>query len=145
MSLVEIKSTEAKFRDNILELQEIFAHFDKSGSEGTSGAITIEKLGEVLRESLGLSFTEDELADMIAAVDLNGSGDVYFAEFMKMMDTAKHDADLLSGEKGEEDEDEEKTEEKEKKAAAKALQLDAEYVMTRDDIKAIFKKFDTDL
>jgi calmodulin len=147
MSLVEIKSSEAKFKDSILELQEIFTHFDKLGSEGLSSTITQEKLGEALRESLGLTFTEDELSDMIAAVDLNASGDVQFNEFLSMMDQARRDAELLSGGERKEDGElaEEEDEEKEKeKRRAKTLQLDAEYVMTREDIKSIFQKFDTD-
>lgn len=76
MSLVEIKSSAAKMKDSILELQEIFSHFDHLGSEGPSGTITIEKLSEALRESLGMTFTEEELNDMIAATDLNASGDI---------------------------------------------------------------------
>ena len=178
MSLVEVKSAEASFKDSILLLQDIFSHFDKLGSEGSSGAITTEKLGEALRDSLGLGeLTEPQLRDMVAAVDLNASGDIQFNEFLKMMDQAKHDADLMqaqaSGAEGEDEEDQvDDGEQKEDSsssssgsakagaaaskaaafsaaaaAAAKAdaaLQAESEYVMTRDDIKAIFQVFDED-
>ena len=169
MSLVAVKSAETNFKDSILQLQEIFTHFDKLGSEGLNGSISTEKLGEALRESLGVSYSQQDLEDMVAAIDLNASGDVQFNEFLKMMDQARTDSELLAGgdgrpkdEDAEEDAvaaggdgggagDGEEKESPEDRAKAKrkaleqeALQAEAEYVMTRDDIKAIFKVFDTD-
>lgn len=169
MSLVEVKSAEASFKDSILQLQSIFSHFDKLGSEGVSGAISVEKLGEALRESLGLSFSEGELRDMVAAVDLNASNDIQFNEFLKMMDQAKNDAALLNpmisvqdlkdglaagaeelvaadadGDADPEQKEQDVAERKSAAAAAARLQAEAEYVMTRDDIKAVFNVFDSD-
>lgn len=164
MSLVAVKSSESRFKDSILELQSIFAHIDGLGSEGASGALTSEKLGELLLATLGRSFSEDDLADMVSAVDLNASGDVQFNEFLKMMDQARSEADLLSAasssssaaasaaeHKVDGEDDEEASEAAAAKAAAAAaaaksasLQEEAEFVLTREDIKSIFQKFDTD-
>lgn len=173
MSLVSVKSAETNFKDSILQLQEIFTHFDKLGSEGLNGSISTEKLGEALRESLGVSYSPQELEDMVSAIDLNASGDVQFNEFLKMMDQARADSELLAGGDGRKDEDaeedalaaagdaagdgEEKESSEDRLARAESkrkalessradalLAAEAEYQMTRDDIKAIFRVFDTD-
>lgn len=174
MSLIEVKTAESSFKDSILQLQDIFTYFDKLGNDGLNGCINCEKLHEALYDTLGISFGPQELYDMISAIDLNNSGDIQFNEFLKMMDQAKLDAELMNGggigggiDEGDEGENEvnDDGEQKEdgvssssssaanaasaaKRKAALAesalLQAESEFVMTREDIKAIFQQFDTD-
>jgi len=182
MSLVAVKSAEASFKESILQLQEVFTHLDQLGSEGVTGALSTEKIGEALRAATGISFPESALRDMVAAVDLNNSGDVQFSEFLKMMDQARADPavahpavtvhDLQEGlgalgieaapQQGEkaaaapgDDEDEEHKQGDDGGAAAgedprvallqsARLQAEAEYSMSREDMRAVFGAFDTD-
>ena len=62
------------------ELERAFGLFDKDGD----GTITAKELGTVMR-SLGQNPTEAELDDMIAEVDIDGSGEIEFDEFLKLM------------------------------------------------------------
>jgi Ca2+-binding EF-hand superfamily protein len=171
MSLVEVQSAESQFKDSILQLQEIFTHFDKLGSEGPTSNLTVEKIGEALRAATGgMSFSEESLKDMVASIDLNASGDIQFNEFLKMMDAAKNDGALLHprvtiqdlqegyGVLGIDaalplplkDDDEHKGDAEEAvdprpaMLAAARAQAESEYNMSRDDVKAIFQAFDTD-
>jgi Ca2+-binding EF-hand superfamily protein len=191
MSLVEVKTAEASFKDSILQLQEIFTHFDKLGSEGVSGALTTEKLGEALRAATGVSFPESALRDMVSAVDLNDSGDVQFSEFLKMMDAARNDPAIqhvervtvhdlqeglgalgieaaaapLKNDRSNSDADQDAGaaggDEEHKQAdaavdggdvvdsrlallASARLHAEAEYVMSREDVRAVFQSFDSD-
>lgn len=150
MSLLEVKSSEARFKDSILELQEVFSHLDRLGSEGASGSLSAEKVGEAIAGALGVRLDSDQLRDVIASVDLNESGDIQFNEFLKMMDAAKADAESIEAEAeaaaqaANADPDAEESEEAAAAREKARLQLEADYVMTRDDIKAIFLKFDAD-
>lgn len=184
MSLLAVKSADASFKDSLLLLQDIFSHFDQLGAEGTSGNLSTDKIGEALRAATGANLSESQLRDMVAAVDLNASGDVQFSEFLKMMDSARIDPalnhprvtvqDLMDGmgalgndavppeqvAKKEDDDDVlalEDEEEHKQSAAANAVEdprpallkeqrltEEAEYNMTRDDVRAVFHAFDTD-
>uniref|UniRef100_UPI0038B2BB1D EF-hand domain-containing protein n=1 Tax=Staphylococcus aureus TaxID=1280 RepID=UPI0038B2BB1D len=62
------------------ELREAFRLYDKQGN----GYINVKDLREILR-ALDDKLTEDELDDMIAEIDTDGSGTVDFEEFMEMM------------------------------------------------------------
>ncbi|XP_023242468.1 troponin C isoform X1 [Centruroides sculpturatus] len=62
------------------ELREAFRMYDKSGN----GYINVSDLREILR-ALDDKLTEDELDEMIAEIDTDGSGTVDFDEFMEMM------------------------------------------------------------
>ncbi|KAG0417861.1 hypothetical protein HPB47_005306 [Ixodes persulcatus] len=64
----------------IAEFREAFALFDKDGD----GVISTKELGTVMR-ALGQNPTEAELKDMIAEVDIDGSGNIDFPEFLAMM------------------------------------------------------------
>jgi calmodulin len=64
----------------IAETREAFSVFDKDGS----GNINTDELGAALR-SLGQDPTEEELQEMVAEIDTNGSGTVNFEEFCVMM------------------------------------------------------------
>uniref|UniRef100_A0A646QI96 Calglandulin n=1 Tax=Hemiscolopendra marginata TaxID=943146 RepID=A0A646QI96_9MYRI len=62
------------------ELREAFRLYDKEGN----GYINVSDLREILR-ALDDSLKEDELDEMIAEIDTDGSGTVDFDEFMEMM------------------------------------------------------------
>jgi len=66
--------------DQVEEFKEAFALFDKDGD----GTITADELGVVMR-SLGRNPTREELEAMIAEVDEDGSGEIEFPEFLKLM------------------------------------------------------------
>ena len=62
------------------EFRDAFRMFDTDGS----GAINADEL-RALMESVGQAPTEQELANMIAAADVDGSATVDFAEFCTLM------------------------------------------------------------
>ncbi|XP_076365225.1 troponin C-like isoform X1 [Tachypleus tridentatus] len=62
------------------ELREAFRLYDKQGQ----GYINVSDLRDILR-ALDDKLTEDELDEMIAEIDTDGSGTVDFDEFMEMM------------------------------------------------------------
>uniref|UniRef100_A0A8W8NU90 EF-hand domain-containing protein n=2 Tax=Magallana gigas TaxID=29159 RepID=A0A8W8NU90_MAGGI len=62
------------------ELREAFRVLDK----GNKGTIPVEDLRWILK-SIGDDFTEEELDDMIAETDTDGSGTVDYEEFLKLM------------------------------------------------------------
>jgi len=62
------------------ELREAFRLYDKEGN----GYINVSDLRGILR-ALDDNITEDELDEMIAEIDTDGSGTVDFDEFMEMM------------------------------------------------------------
>lgn len=62
------------------ELREAFRMYDKEGN----GYIPTSALREILR-ALDDKLTNDELDEMIAEIDTDGSGTVDFDEFMEMM------------------------------------------------------------
>lgn len=72
----------------IAEFREAFALFDKDGD----GLITTKELGTVMR-ALGQNPTEAELRDLIAEVDMDGSGAIDFPEFLAMMTKKSRTAD----------------------------------------------------
>jgi len=63
-----------------LQIQETFEDFDEAG-EGEIGTDDLD----VVMKSLGLDCTEEELANMIAEVDVDGGGTLDFPEFLLMM------------------------------------------------------------
>jgi len=62
------------------ELREAFRLYDKEGN----GYINVSDLRNILRQ-LDDNISEDELDEMIADIDTDGSGTVDFDEFMEMM------------------------------------------------------------
>jgi len=62
------------------ELRDAFRMYDKEGN----GYIKTAQLKEILR-ALDDKLTDDELDEMIAEIDTDGSGTVDFDEFMEMM------------------------------------------------------------
>lgn len=62
------------------ELREAFRLYDKEGN----GYINVSDLREILR-ALEDNMSEDELDEMIAEIDTDGSGTVDFDEFMEVM------------------------------------------------------------
>jgi len=152
MSLLHVKSSEAKFKDSILALQSAFSYFDGLGSEGANGSVNRDKLREGIRESIGIDVSESEARDIIRAIDLNDNDKIEFNEFLKMMDTAK--AQLEFNEEEEEDEkgggsdasdgDEEKESDRERRRAQRLMDRESEYVMGRSDARAVFERMDKD-
>jgi Ca2+-binding EF-hand superfamily protein len=67
-------------KEQIADFKEAFALFDHNNN----GAISALELGKVLR-TLGQNPTQNELHDMINEIDVDGSGQVEFAEFVILM------------------------------------------------------------
>eukprot|EP00440_Ansanella_granifera_P053452 gb/GFBE01057950.1/.p1 GENE.gb/GFBE01057950.1/~~gb/GFBE01057950.1/.p1 ORF type:complete len:166 (+),score=79.35 gb/GFBE01057950.1/:1-498(+) len=74
--------------EQVAEFQEAFGLFDKDGD----GSITAEELGIVMK-ALGRKTTLEELKAMIGEVDEDGSGNIEFPEFLKLMASKLQDTD----------------------------------------------------
>ena len=66
--------------EDMAELREIFSLVDKDGG----GTISKMELGELLM-TLGIRATNDDLDLMIREVDIDGSGEIDFGEFIQVM------------------------------------------------------------
>jgi len=66
--------------EQVAELKEAFAQFDKDGD----GSVSIRELGSVMRTT-GQNLTEAELQEMINEVDCDKSGTIDIDEFIQMM------------------------------------------------------------
>jgi len=64
-------------REEKNKLRETFSLFDTSGF----GAISVKELGIVMRQ-IGQNPSEAELQALMAEVDVNGTGKIYFKEFL---------------------------------------------------------------
>ncbi|KAG8458016.1 hypothetical protein KFE25_007223 [Diacronema lutheri] len=73
-------SAETLTNEEIEACREAFQKFDRDGS----GAIDSFELRATL-QSMGQQPTDEELFDMIAEVDADGSGEIDFPEFLKVM------------------------------------------------------------
>jgi len=77
-----------------LKLKKTFEMFDKDGN----GAISIKELKQVL-QALGQSFTEIQLQEMLAEIDINRDGEIDFEEFCSIsivsQDTQSPEQDLM--------------------------------------------------
>jgi Ca2+-binding EF-hand superfamily protein len=62
------------------EIKEIFDYFDKDGS----GEIDSDELKDCLK-CLGENVVDEEVNDMIAAMDINGDGTISYTEFLNEM------------------------------------------------------------
>jgi len=67
-------------QEEILELREAFAVFDKDGG----GTISRQELGAVLR-AFDKNFSDDQLKKIVSKFDVDGDGQIDFAEFLAMM------------------------------------------------------------
>jgi len=76
----DIKDGKDAKNDEMAELKEAFACFDKDGS----GSITVQELGIVLR-SMNKNFSDSQLKKIIGSFDANGDGQIDFNEFLAMM------------------------------------------------------------
>uniref|UniRef100_A0A7S0MRZ2 EF-hand domain-containing protein n=1 Tax=Pyramimonas obovata TaxID=1411642 RepID=A0A7S0MRZ2_9CHLO len=76
-------------REEITRCREAFDKFDKDGS----GSVDLMELKASLN-GLGAQPSEEELHMMIRQVDEDGSNDIHFAEFLKIIEAqkAKHDS-----------------------------------------------------
>ncbi|CAJ1349390.1 unnamed protein product [Effrenium voratum] len=72
------------------EFQEAFGLFDKDGD----GRISVDELGVVLK-ALGRKPTQEELKAMVGEADEDGSGEIEFPEFLKLMAAKLHDMDSV--------------------------------------------------
>ncbi|EDO45935.1 predicted protein [Nematostella vectensis] len=66
--------------EQLSEIEAAFKMYDTNGD----GQISAEELGQAMREA-GQLVSDEELKDMIRAVDLDGNGKVEFKEFVQMM------------------------------------------------------------
>ena len=76
--------------EQIEEFKEAFSVFDKDGD----GTITLDELSIVMK-SLGRNATREELKAMIAEVDDDGSGEIEFEEFLRLMTSKINDGDTV--------------------------------------------------
>jgi calcium-dependent protein kinase len=65
-------------QDELNKLAEQFRQFDKNGN----GRLSRDELLEGFREIRGIDFSEKEIDDLIKRVDLDGSGDIDYNEFV---------------------------------------------------------------
>ncbi|KAL4922914.1 hypothetical protein BDW62DRAFT_172061 [Aspergillus aurantiobrunneus] len=79
---------DALSEDQIAQLKEVFAVFDKDAN----GDITADELGGVMR-SLGQNPTDTELQDIIDELDVDRTGTIDFDEFLVMMSRKVKDSD----------------------------------------------------
>jgi calcium-binding protein CML len=77
---ITAKGNKALNNEQIARLKEVFDHFDADGS----GSIDAGELRNVF-QSMGTEVSEQEMEDMIAGVDDDGSGQIEFQEFMVLM------------------------------------------------------------
>ena len=75
---------QAATQEEVAEMKEVFACFDKD----SSGSVTTAELGLVLR-SMNQHYTDGELKRIVGKFDVNGDGQIDFDEFMAMM--TRHD------------------------------------------------------
>uniref|UniRef100_A0A7S3Z7C2 EF-hand domain-containing protein n=1 Tax=Lotharella globosa TaxID=91324 RepID=A0A7S3Z7C2_9EUKA len=64
----------------LAELKEVFAHFDRNGT----GSIGLEDMREIM-QSVGQHPSDDELKDIVNDLDLNGNGEIEFCEFLGLV------------------------------------------------------------
>ena len=74
--------------DYVAEVRQTFRLFD----EDDNGVIDIKELGNVF-ESFGKHYTPDELEEMMAEIDTDGSGVIEFDEFLHLMRRRLRDTD----------------------------------------------------
>lgn len=72
--------------EQVKEFTEAFALFDTDGS----GKLSSHELGVVMR-ALGQHPSEEDVAEMIKAVDKDGNGQIDLDEFIAMMSSSKKD------------------------------------------------------
>jgi calmodulin len=68
-------------KEELAKFKEQFSLFDEDGD----GTVNTKELGTVLR-ALGQNPTKQEIQEMINEVDDDGSGEIEFAEFCKLME-----------------------------------------------------------
>eukprot|EP00752_Nemacystus_decipiens_P018393 g16496.t1 len=83
------KTTKELSDEEIEDYKEAFSNFDKDGN----GNIDEGELGVVMR-SLGYSPTNQQLKEMMAKVDTDGSGGISFDEFVAMMQLGEVETDF---------------------------------------------------
>ena len=76
---------EVALREKLETYNEAFLEFIKKGRETNPPSITVQNLGNLLREEIGTDASIPELRDMIAAYDLSRNGALGFQEFVTMM------------------------------------------------------------
>ena len=84
MASAPVKLDASSTADEIAELREVFACFDKD----SSGSVTTTELGAVL-QSMNKNFSTNDLKKIVAKFDANGDGQIDFDEFYAMM--TKHE------------------------------------------------------
>mmetsp|Transcript_54467 Transcript_54467/g.133527 ORF Transcript_54467/g.133527 Transcript_54467/m.133527 type:complete len:150 (+) Transcript_54467:222-671(+) len=78
---VTLMARKTKAKDLRQELRAIFDIFDEDGS----GKISADEVAHIMR-NLGEKVTNEEVVNMIKAVDVNGDNEIDFQEFLRLVE-----------------------------------------------------------
>jgi Ca2+-binding EF-hand superfamily protein len=106
-------------KSRLANLHEVFTSLERLGGEDAGGEITVEKLGIVLREH-GHIPAEEDIVEMVKAVDITRTGSLEFKEFVGLMDNDGF------------------------KPGAENADLEDNKLVARDNLRHVFKAMDHD-
>ena len=92
MSLLPVATPDQQSAQLLVDLQQIYTLFDTCINDGTTNAITHDKLHHMLLQYTGVNYNHEQITDIISSIDTNVSGDIQFTEFLVAMNKIlKHD------------------------------------------------------
>eukprot|EP00612_Vaucheria_litorea_P002478 CAMPEP_0171459286 /NCGR_PEP_ID=MMETSP0945-20130129/4630_1 /TAXON_ID=109269 /ORGANISM="Vaucheria litorea, Strain CCMP2940" /LENGTH=149 /DNA_ID=CAMNT_0011985273 /DNA_START=27 /DNA_END=476 /DNA_ORIENTATION=- len=116
---------EALTEEQIAECRDAFSIFDKDGN----GTISTSEIAQVMR-SMNQNPSEEEIQQMISEVDSDGSGNIDFDEFLRMMAKSMN---------------EERNADEEMLAAFQVFDRDGNGLISIDELKQVMIELDQQL
>lgn len=77
-----LSSTDSTAQQLIVDLQQVYTLFDTCINDGTTNAITNDKLHHMLLTHTGVNYSDVQIQDIIDSIDTNNTGDIQFTEFL---------------------------------------------------------------